>query len=80
MQAAVAATVPETVKSLLRNILKEGSYIGPSAYLLFAVRFSRRPYIWEGEYCIDLVHVYMPCANGHCWRRCYCDGVACVLF
>ncbi len=79
MQAAVAATVPETVTSWLRKVQKEGSYICLSAFLLFAMRFQRRPYIWKGENCNDLVHVFMPLAAGRRWRRCSVDGVACVL-
>ena len=39
IQAAVAATVPDRVISVLRYILKEGSYIDHSAFLLFALRF-----------------------------------------
>ena len=64
---------------MLREILKEGSYIGHSALLLFALRFHRRPYIWEGESRKDLLAIYMPWALERCLEPCAYDGAACIL-
>lgn len=79
IQAAVAATVPDVVMALLRQILSENSYIGYSAFMLFALRFGRRPYVWEGENRKDLLDFYMPWAKEKCTEPCAVDGVACVL-
>ena len=45
---AVAATVPDKVLKLLREILKDGAYCGHSAFLRFAMRFKRRPFCMGG--------------------------------
>ena len=79
LEAAVAARVPDKVVAVLREILKEGSYVGYSAFLLFAMRFKRRPFVWEGENRKDLLNFYMPWAEERCPDLCAVDGVACVL-
>ena len=78
IQAAVAAEVPDGVMALMRQILSEGAYVGHSAFMLFALRFRRRPYVWEGENRKDLLDFYMPWAKEKCTEACAVDGVACV--
>ena len=65
--------------SVLREILKECSYIGHTAFLLFALRFHRRPYIWEGANRKDLLAIYTPWALERCLEPCAYDGAARVL-
>ena len=79
IEAAVAATVPDQVMALLRQILSEGAYVGHSAFMMFAMRFGRRPFVWEGENRKDLLDFYMPWAKETCTEGCGVDGVACVL-
>eukprot|EP00959_Pyramimonas_sp_CCMP1952_P198669 4155513-Pyramimonas_sp.AAC.1 len=79
MEAAVAARVPDRVTALMREILSEGSYIGHAAVVLFALRFERRPYMWEGENRRGTIEFYAPWALATCTEPCAVDGVACVL-
>ena len=79
IEAAVAARVPDKVMAVLREILTEGSYIGHAAFVLFALRFACRPYMWEGENRKDILHFYAPWALSTCTAPCAVDGVARVL-
>eukprot|EP00959_Pyramimonas_sp_CCMP1952_P222630 4654129-Pyramimonas_sp.AAC.1 len=75
MEAAVAARVPDRAMALMREILSEGSYIGHAEFVLFALRFERRPYMWEGEYRKDILDFYASWALATCTEPCAVDGV-----
>ena len=64
---------------MARELRTPGAYVGYSAFVLFALSFGVRPYMWEGDSRIDIVGHYAPHLSERCQRPCYVDGVACRL-
>ena len=62
-----------------RDIRRERTYVGHSAFLLFALIYQCRPFIWEGSSRIDLIEVLAPWAKERCTRSCVVDGVCCCF-
>ena len=40
---------------------------------------KKRPYIWEGENCVDLIEAYAPWAADACIGHCQVQGVCCAV-
>ena len=51
---------------LARELRTPGAYVGYSAFVLFALSFGVRPYMWEGKERIDIVGQFAP----HLLERC----------
>ena len=64
---------------LARELRTPGAYVGYSAFVLLALSFGVRPYMWEGENRIDIVGHFAPHLLERCQRLCYVDGVGCRL-
>ena len=62
-----------------REIRRERTYVGHSAFLLFGLVKQRRPFIWEGSLRIDLIDAYAPWAKELCTRSCVVDAVCCCF-
>ena len=77
--ALEAAVVLDKRLKLARELRTPGAYVGYSAFVLFALSFGVRPYMWECENRIDIVGHYAPHLSERCQRSCYVDGVACRL-
>jgi len=64
---------------LYRDIRRDRSYVGHSAFIFFALVHQRRPFIWEGSSRIDLIETYAPWAAERCARSCVVDAVCCCF-
>jgi hypothetical protein len=58
--ALEAAVVLDELLKLARDLRTPGAYVGYSAFVLFALSFGVRPYMWEGTERIDIVEVFAP--------------------
>ena len=79
VDAAVAAGTPEPAArslqaaavldkrlALARQIRTPRNYVGYSAFILFALRFGVRPFMWEGANRVDIVHAFTPWQEERC--------------
>ena len=71
------ANILAKLLQLARDIRREKTYVGHSAFLLFALIHKCRPFMWEGYEVIDLIDVHAPWAEERCTRSCVVDGVCC---
>ena len=80
-KTAVAAEtrVLSALLKLAREIRSPRTYVGYSAFVLFALQYQTRLRVWEGGNCIDLLKVFAPWAIEGCTKMAMCDAVACAL-
>ena len=78
-RALQAAAVLDKLLALARQIRTPRVYVGYSAFILFALRFGVRPFMWEGANRIDIVHTFAPWQDERCQEACSVDGVCCCL-
>ena len=77
----VSNQAQEVLSKLLtfaRSIRQPGSYIGHSAFILFALSRRKRLYVWEGGERIYLLHTYATWACDMCSAAVAADAVACA--
>ena len=67
------------VLDLARQIKEDHHWIGYSAFLVFSILNSLRPFAWEGCSRIDLVADYATAFTDSCTKRTHIDVVACCL-
>jgi hypothetical protein len=90
VDAAVAAGAPEAAAralqatavldeelALARQLRDPRYYVGYSAFILFALRFGVRPFMWEGANRVDIVHTFAPWQEERCQEACSVVGVCC---
>ena len=65
--------------ALARQIRTPRVYVGYSAFILFALRFGVRPFMWEGANRIDIVQTFAQWQEERCQKACSVDGVCCCL-
>ncbi len=78
-RALQAAAVLDKLLALARQIRTPRDYVGYSAFIIFALRFGVRPFMWEGANRVDIVHVFAPWQEERCQEACTVDGVCCCL-
>ena len=78
-RALQAAAVLDKLLALARQIHTPCNYVGYSAFILFALRYGVRPFMWEGANRIDIVHTFAPWQEERCQEACSVDGVCCCL-
>ena len=80
-KTAVAAEtrVLRALLQLARGIRAPRTYVGYSAFVLFALRYKTRLRVWEGTNCIDLLKVFAPWAIDDKTKTAFADAVACAL-
>eukprot|EP00959_Pyramimonas_sp_CCMP1952_P308247 6450909-Pyramimonas_sp.AAC.1 len=62
--------------AVMREIPLASSYMGHAAFAPFALRFARRPCMWEGENRRGTLDFYAPWALATCTEPRTVDGVA----
>jgi len=77
--ALSGARVLDRILALSRSIGRAHDFVGHSAFLLFALLYKRRPFVWEGDRRIDLIDTYAPWAAEVCTQRCLVEAVTCCL-
>jgi hypothetical protein len=69
----------DKILALSRSIGAMEAWVGHSAFLLFALAYKCRPFVWEGSSRVDLLDIYAPWAVELCPTRCTIDAVACCM-
>ena len=78
--ALPAAQALDKLLKLAREIGEPRFYVGYAAFLLFALRFGVRPWMWEGSSRVDIVEAFLPpWQRERCQGRCFVDGVCTAL-
>ena len=75
--ALQAAVVLHKRLKLARDIRTPRVYVGFSVFILCALRFAVRPFMWEGANRVDIVHAFASWQAERCQERCSVDGVCC---
>ena len=73
------AQVAKEMNAFLVGLQAQRSYVGVSAFLIFALRYRVRVRVWYGTQCEDLVEAYAPWAKDVISEHALCHAVACKL-
>jgi len=68
-----------TLLALARRIRTPRAYVGYSAFILMALRWTCRPYAWEGSQPVDLLGTFAPWAKEHCTQEISVAAIPCRL-
>jgi hypothetical protein len=77
--AQIEADILGRLLSLAREIRRPRKYVGYSFFILFALAYRCRPFIWEGSSCVDLIKTFAPWALEKCKESCAVQAV-CVCY
>ena len=66
LPALSGAKILDQILKLSRSIGNPKDYVGHSAFILFALVYKCRPFVWEGARRIDLIDTYVPWAGELC--------------
>ena len=73
------AQVATEMNKLLVELQAPRSYVGVSAFLIFALMYRVRVRVWHGTQCEDIVETYAPWAKDVISEHAICHAVACKL-
>ena len=73
------AKVAAEMNKLLLELQTERSYVGTSAFLIVALRYSVRVCVWYGTRSEDLLSVFAPRASDAISNKTLCEAVCCAL-
>ena len=77
--ALQAGVVLDKLLRLAREIRTPCAYVGYAAFVILALRYGVRPFMWEGDTRVDIVNTYAPWQEERCNVLCAVDGVCCCL-